>query len=85
MQVFFNEKESPIPLDTDPIMEVVTLHRACRKNFLPSYYVMLALGILMGGYSLARLFFDPIGLLTNSSQMLTSFAYICVLAFSLVE
>ena len=85
MQVFYNEKESPVPLDTDPVLEVETLHRACKKNFLPSYYVMLALGILMGGYSLARLYFDPIGLLTSSSQMLSSFAYICVLVCALVE
>jgi hypothetical protein len=85
MQVFYNEKESSIPLETDPVMEVDTLHRACKKNFLPSFYSMLALGILMGGYTLARIFYDPIGLLTSSSQMLTGFAYICVLAISLVE
>lgn len=85
MQVFYNEKESSIPLETDPVMEVDTLHRACKKNFLPSFYSMLALSILMGGYTLARIFYDPIGLLTSSSQMLTGFAYICVLAISLVE
>ena len=85
MQVFYNEKESSIPLEKDPVMEVDTLHRACKKNFLPSFYSMLALGILMGGYTLARIFYDPIGLLTSSSQMLTGFAYICVLAISLVE
>lgn len=85
MQVFYNEKESSIPLETDPVMEVDTLHRACKKNFLPSFYSMLALGILMGGYTLARIFYDPIGLLTSSNQMLTGFAYICVLAISLVE
>ena len=85
MQVFYNEKESSIPLETDPVMEVDTLHRACKKNFLPSFYSMLALGILMGGYTLARIFYDPIGLLTSSSQMLTGFANICVLAISLVE
>ena len=85
MQVFYNEKESSIPLETDPVMEVDTLHRACKKNFLPSFYSMLALGILMGEYTLVRIFYDPIGLLTSSSQMLTGFAYICVLAISLVE
>ena len=85
MQVFYNEKESSIPLETDPVVEVDTLHRACKKNFLPSFYSILALGILMGGYTLARIFYDPIGLLTSSSQMLTGFAYICVLAISLVE
>ena len=85
MQVFYNEKESPIPLDTDPIMEVDTLHRACKKNFLPSYYLLLALGLLMGGYFLARIYFDPIGLLSSSSQMLSGFAYLCLLIISLAE
>ena len=85
MQVFYNEKESPIPLDTDPIMEVDTLHRACKKNFLPSYYLLLALGVLMGGYFLAEIYFAPVTLLSNSSQMLSGFAYLCVLVISLTE
>ena len=85
MQVFYNEKESPIPLETDPVMEVDTLHRACKKNFLPSYYLLLALGLVMGGYFLARIYFDPIGLLSSSSQMLSGFAYLCMMFISLIE
>lgn len=85
MQVFYNERQSPIPLDTDPVMEVDTLHRACKKNFLPSSYLLLALGLLMGGYFLARIYFDPISLLSNSSQMLSGFAYLCLLVISLAE
>lgn len=85
MQVFCNEKESPIPLETDPIMEVDTLHRACRKNFLPSYFLLLALGLLMGGYFLAEIYFAPVTLLSNSSQMLSGFAYLCLLVISLTE
>ena len=85
MQVFYNEKESPIPLETDPVIEVDTLHRACKKNFLPSYYLLLALSLIMGGYFIARIYFDPIGLLSSSSQMLTGFAYLCMLVISLTE
>ena len=85
MQVFYNEKESPIPLETDPAMEVDTLHRACKKNFLPSYYLLLALGLVMGGYFLARIYFDPIGLLSSSSQMLSGFAYLCMMVISFIE
>lgn len=77
--------ECPIPLDTDPVMEVDTLHRTCKKNFLPSHYLLLTLGLLMGGYFLSRIYFDPIGLLSNSSQMLSGFAYLCVLIISLTE
>lgn len=85
MQVFYNELKSPIPLDTDPVMEVDTLHRACKKNFLPSYYCLLALGLFMGGYVLTRIYFDPIGLLSSSSQLLTGVANLCMLLISLVE
>ena len=85
MQVFYNEMESPIPLDTDPVVEVDTLHRACKKNFLPSYYFLLALSLLMGGYFIARIYFDPIGLLTSSSQLISGLAYLCLFAISLVE
>lgn len=85
IQVFYNKNESPIPLETDPIMEVDTLHRACKKNFLPSYYLLLALGLLMGGYFIARIYFDPIGLLSSSSQLLTGFAYLSLLIISLLE
>ena len=85
MQVFYNEQESPIPLETDPAMEVDILHRACKKNFLPSYYLLLAMGLVMGGYFLVRIYFDPIGLLSSSSQMLSGFAYLCMMVISFIE
>ena len=85
MQVFYNGKESPIPLDTDPVMEVDVLHRACRKNFLPSNFLLLIMGLLFGGYFLGEIFHDPIGLLTHSSRMVSGFAYFCVFLVTSVE
>lgn len=85
MQVFCNEKEDPIPLETDPVLEVETLHKACKKNFLPSYFLLLALGLILGGYFVAWVFADPIGLLSSSSNLLTGFAYICMAVISIVE
>jgi len=85
MQVFYNEQKSPIPLDTDPFMEVDTLHRACKKNFLPSYCVLLVLSFLMSCYFIAGIRHDPIGLLSNSSRLLVEFAYLCLFAISSVE
>lgn len=85
MQVFYNEKEFPVPLDTDPVMEVDTLHRACKKNFLPSYYLMLALSFLMSAYFVAGIVLDPIGLLSSSSRLVTQFAYLCLFLISVVE
>ena len=39
----------------------------------------------MGGYFLAEIYFAPVTLLSNSSQMLSGFAYLCVLVISLTE
>ena len=85
MQVFYNEKENPIPLETDPVLEVETLHKACKKNFLPSYFLLLALGLLMGGYFVARIFADPIGLLSDPSHLMTGTAYVCMAIISITE
>ena len=85
MQVFYNEKENPIPLETDPVLEVETLHKACKKNFLPSYFLLLALGLLMGGYFAARIFADPIGLLSDPSHLMTGTCFLLMLFISAVE
>ena len=85
MQVFYNEKENPVPLETDPVMEVETLHKACKKNFLPSYFLLLALGLLMGAYFVARIFADPIGLLSDPSHLMTGTAYVCMAIISITE
>ena len=85
MQVFYNEKENPVPLETDPVMEVETLHKACKKSFLPSYFLLLALGLLMGGYFVARIFADPIGLLSDPSHLMTGTAYVCMAIISIRE
>jgi len=85
MQVFYNEKENPIPLETDPVMEVDTLHRACKKNFLPTHFILFGLSLLMTIYFLAGIYFDPIGLLSSSSRLVAQFAYLCMFGLSSVE
>ena len=84
-KVFYNEQETPIPLETDPALEVETLHKACKKNFLPSHFLLAALGLLLGGYFVASMVHDPIGVLSQSSRILTGIAWLCMLLISGVE
>ena len=85
MQVFCNEKENPVPLETDPVLEVETLHTACKKNYLPSHFLLLALGLFLTGSSFARLFTDPIGLLSNASLLFSGFCHFCIMLTSAAE
>jgi len=85
MQVFYNERENPIPLDTDPVLEVEVLHKACKRNFLPSYFVLLAISLLMTVYFFWGVVADPVGLLSSSSRLLSQFAFVCLFALCAVE
>ena len=41
-QIYYNEEADPVELETDPVSQVAVIHRAMKKNFLPSY-IMLAI------------------------------------------
>ena len=85
MQVFYNEKAEPIPLETDPVLEVQTLHSACKKNFLPSYFVLLAFGLIMGISFAGSIFVDPVGQLSNASRLVSGSCFVYMAIISLTE
>jgi len=85
MQVFCNARENPIPLDTDPVIEVETIHEACKRNFLPSSFILLALAVFQIVSVLLKLFEDPIGGFSNSSWLFTGFCFFCVAAINTIE
>lgn len=45
MNVFYHENVNAVPIETDAAMQVETLHRAMRKEQLPSNYLMLAFAL----------------------------------------
>lgn len=85
MQVFCNEKENPIPLETDPVMEVETIHTACKKNYLLSQFILLALGLIQSISFIGTAIVEPIVLLSNASQLLSGFCFFCILLIAAVE
>ncbi len=85
MQIFCNEAENPLPLDTDPIMEVGNIHRACKKNFLIGYWLLFALGFVTSAYSLAGIYFVPIDRLAYSNKLVIPLAWVSLFTMTLVE
>lgn len=65
MQVFYNERPNPVPIDTDPAMEVEAIHQAAKKSWLISQIVLLAVGVLNFGQFLFHLLHDPITTLSS--------------------
>lgn len=53
MQVYCNESPDPVPIQTDPMIEVETIHRACSANYLRMNWILLVISSVMGGLFLA--------------------------------
>lgn len=73
LQVFYNERPDPVPIETDPVTEVDSIHRMAKKSFLPRRFAVMA-ALLMYGFLLADLWnTDPIRVLTDGSLL-----WICI-------
>jgi len=74
MQVFYNESENPVPIETDPMMELENIHKSAKKNYLPAYFMLLALAVVQIGLQISQLMISPLSYL---SQDTTLFNWLC--------
>ena len=85
LQVFYNERERPVPIETDPVEEVDTIHRTMKRSFLPSQLVLLGLGVLNAAPLVLRFMDDPILVLAQSSSLFSSMCWALVFIMVAVE
>lgn len=85
MQIYCNAQENPTPIETDALVEVETIHKAMKKNFLPSQIVLLLLGILQAVLHINMFFVNPIHYLVVTSNFIAMFCWIAVLVLCLIE
>ncbi len=85
MQVFYNERENPVPIETDPVLEIETIHAAAKKNFLPGWFVLLAVSVLDTALFFSGLIGDLIGTLASAANLFTGFAWTMMLVLCVME
>ena len=85
MQVFCTTDDKPIPIETDPALEVEMIHRSAKKGFLLSYYILLAVGVLNGALFISQLLGDPIGVLASPTNLFTGVAWTMLMLLCGVE
>lgn len=71
LQVFYNERENPVPIDTAPELELEAIHQSAKKTFLPPHFLLLGLGVLNLFQYLWRAFDDPITTLSSVPILLS--------------
>lgn len=82
LQVFYNEREDPVPIETDPITELDAIHRTMKRSFLPSQLLLLGVGLINEGMAVHRLLKDPIDMLSSTIALLAMMCW--VLMFLLI-
>lgn len=82
MHIFCNEDPNAIPIETDPELQVEVIHRAMKKNFIPSQITMLILSILQILLSCTRLFSSPISFLSSNANLVGALCWLLIIAMS---
>lgn len=85
LQIFYNERENPTPIETEPILELQTIHASVKKGMLPSYLLLMLVAVLNAGLFISRLLGDPIDLLASPSGLFSGFTVIWLAMLCAVE
>lgn len=73
-QVFYNDRLDPIPIETDPELELASIHRAAKKA-LPAYILTILAGFWLGGSWIWQFLLDPVDLLVSPNWAATGFCF----------
>lgn len=85
MQIFYNEQEKPVPIDTDAELEVETIHEAVWKSYFPGQVVLLVLGLIVLCIHLMMLYGNPIAYLSSSGQIFGALCWVIVIFMTAME
>ena len=72
MQIFCNRREHPVPIETDPEIEVENIHKSVKKTMFPAYFSNLILAAMQIGLAAQRFSMDPLSELLSLLAMLAT-------------
>lgn len=85
MQIFYNERENPTPIETEPELELQAIHASAKKSFIPSYIVLSIVAFMNSVLWISNLLGAPLDLLANPTKLFTGFTWLLLIIFCAVE
>lgn len=85
MQIFYNEADDPIPIETDALLEIESIHKGMKKQQLPAYILILVAALLNGFPRVFDLIKNPITFLKTNLSLFVIFSVIIVLIMAAAE
>ena len=85
MEIYYNEAEDPVPIITDALIELETIHKSAKKTIIVSNIITLALGILQEALILFRFFNNILDVNLQNTNLFLSLCWLCVILVSSAE
>ncbi len=85
LQIFYNENPNAVPINTDPLTEVETLHRTAKRVYLPSYFILLACCLMQFLMLVVDLVTRPLYRLSSSLWTCSTVLFILVAVLAVTE
>ncbi len=65
MQIFYNEAADPVPIETDAMLEIESIHKGIKKQILPSFIALGIVAVLNGSTHISSIINSPISFFRN--------------------
>ncbi len=85
MQVFYNENEDPLPIETDPVVELENIHKTVKKTYLNSYWLLLVVWLLNLAMRLFDVFQTPLSFFGSNLSLFNLSNCLALVVMCLVE
>ena len=85
MQIFCNEAENPVPIETDPCVDVENIHKSINKVYRPLNVALAVLCAIQIKNYITRVTSDPMTTLSNNASLVTLLGFALLLIFSMHE
>lgn len=85
MQFFYTDRPDAVPIETDPALELETIHTTMKKGLLLPYGVLLAVGLLWCAMLAHDLRHDPIGLFSSMTNLFLAVVWPLLSLLCIVE
>ena len=85
MQIFYHAGENPVPIETDALMEIENIHRAMKKSYLPSMFLLMFVGVMQMAMFISDWIKSPIRVLTETAAQFRGLMSLILLLITSVE
>lgn len=85
MQIFYHTDAAPVPIETDALLELENIHRAMKKSYLPSMFLLMFVGAMQMAMFISDWLKSHIRVLTETATQYRGLMALILLLITSVE